>query len=172
MLIQDVDAELAIALPPSAGPASKSVGRRDEGWPNVVLIVDDHLMIADMTEELLLQNGYEVCGIARTVDEAVALGKRHKPDFAILDLRLADGGLGTEIAAQLTQLPKLGVLYVTGNISEFVLTADNGHACLTKPYRLPDLLQALEIVADLVQHNPPSRPSPRGFRILPSAVAA
>jgi CheY-like chemotaxis protein len=65
-----------------------------------VLIAEDDLMIADMTEEILQTNGYEVCGIARTVAEAVALGRDHLPDLAILDMRLADGGLGTQIAAE------------------------------------------------------------------------
>jgi response regulator of citrate/malate metabolism len=38
-----------------------------------VLIAKDELMIADMAEEILVKYGYEVCGIARTVAEAVAL---------------------------------------------------------------------------------------------------
>ncbi|OYW45763.1 MAG: hypothetical protein B7Z08_01880 [Sphingomonadales bacterium 32-68-7] len=137
-----------------------------------ILIVEDQLMIADMTEDYLLRNGYEVCGIARTVDEAVALGLLHKPDLAVLDLRLADGGLGTEVAAQLESLTNLGILYVTGNMSEVVLTSDNGHACLNKPYRLVDLMVALEIVIELVDTTLTALPLPRGFRILPPAAIA
>ena len=38
-----------------------------------VLIAEDDLMIADMLEMSLVDSGYEVCGIARTVAEAVAL---------------------------------------------------------------------------------------------------
>jgi CheY-like chemotaxis protein len=66
-----------------------------------ILIAEDDLMIADMTEDVLITNGYEVCGIARTVGEAVALAQHHKPDLAIIDMRLADGGLGTQIADEL-----------------------------------------------------------------------
>jgi CheY-like chemotaxis protein len=112
-----------------------------------VLIAEDDLMIADLAEEVLVEGGYEVCGIARTVAEAVALAQHHKPDLAILDLRLADGGLGTEIAALLRPLGRLGVLYATGNASQVVLTTADGDACLSKPYRSIDLLRALEIVA-------------------------
>jgi len=72
-----------------------------------VLIAEDDLMIADMAEMVLVEHGYEVCGIARTVPEAVALGRHHKPDLAVFDQRLADGGLGTEIAAQLERLTGL-----------------------------------------------------------------
>ena len=66
---------------------------------------------------LFVDSGYEVCGIARTVAEAVALGRSHKPDLAVIDVRLADGDLGTEIAAQLGALGRLGILYATGNSS-------------------------------------------------------
>ena len=134
-----------------------------------VLIVEDHLMIADVTEEFLLQNGYEVCGIARTVDEAVGLARLHEPDVILLDLRLADGGIGTEVAARLDPLAKPGILYVTANMAEVVLTDEQGHACLKKPYRLTDLLQAVEIVASMamVGDADPSLAYPRGFRILP-----
>ena len=58
-----------------------------------VLIVEDDLMIADITEDFLVASGYEVCGIARTVDKAVALARLRPPDLAVIDLRLADGAL-------------------------------------------------------------------------------
>ena len=137
-----------------------------------VLIAEDDLMIADMVEEILVDAGYEVCGIARTVAEAVRLGRRHKPDLAVLDLRLAGGGLGTEIAAQLCGLGKLGVLYATGNISQIGLTTADGHACLSKPYRDFELLRGLELVAEIVATGTASPPLPRGFQVLPPATLA
>lgn len=137
-----------------------------------VLIVEDDLMIADMAEEILVDHGYEVCGIARTVADAVALGLRHKPDLAVIDLRLADGCLGTEIAAQLATLGRLGILYATGNMSQVILTATDGDACLAKPYRGTDLLRSLEIVADIVATGRASGPFPCGFQVLPSAASA
>ena len=135
-----------------------------------VLIAEDDLMIADMAEEFLVEFGYEVCGIARTVAEAVALGRRHRPDFAVIDLRLADGGLGTEIAARLGAHGKVGVLYATGNVSHDMLTTADGHACLAKPYRATDLRRSLEIVAEIVATGTASPPFPRGFQVLPSAA--
>jgi CheY-like chemotaxis protein len=131
-----------------------------------ILIAEDDLMNADMVEEILVDNGYEVCGIGRTVAEAVALGRRHQPDLAVLDLRLADGGLGTEVAAQLSDLSRLGVLYASGNVSQIVRTTADGHACLAKPFRAADLLRALEIVTDIVATGTASPPFPRGFQVL------
>lgn len=137
-----------------------------------VLIAEDDLMIADMTEEVLIENGYEVCGIARTVSEAVALGLLHKPNLAILDLRLADNGLGTEIAARLSELDGLGVLYATANASNVVLTATDGIACLSKPFRSVDLVRSLEIVANLATTGKSLQPYPRGFQVLGPQVGA
>jgi CheY-like chemotaxis protein len=131
-----------------------------------VLIAEDDLMIADMIEEVLVDAGYEVCGIARTVAEAVMLGRRHRPDLAIIDIRLADNGIGTEIAAELSTLGRVGILYATGNMSKVFLTATNGDACLSKPYRAVDLLRALEIVADIVATGTAFPPFPHRFQVL------
>jgi DNA-binding response OmpR family regulator len=129
-------------------------------------------MIADMVEEVLSKNGYAVCGIARTVAEGVMLGRRHRPDLAIIDMRLADGGFGTEVAAQLRPLGKLGVLFASGNIELVMRSAADGDACIAKPYRFPDLLRALEIVAELVATGAAFPPFPRGFHMLPPVTAA
>jgi len=133
-----------------------------------VLIVEDDLMLADFAEEILVGHGYEVSGIARTVPDAVALAAQSKPDLVILDLRLADGGLGTEVAAQLLALGSPGVLYVTGNMSQLTLT--DGDACLAKPYRPLDLIRGLEIVAEIVATGQARPPFPRGLQLLHRAA--
>jgi DNA-binding response OmpR family regulator len=134
-----------------------------------VLIAEDDLMIADMTEELLVEHGYEVCGIARTVVQAIDLARLHQPNLILLDLRLADGGLGTEVAAALAPVASVGILYATGNCSQLELSADNGHACLLKPFRPNDLLRGLEIVSEIVTNGLVQPPFPRGFQLLQPA---
>jgi len=131
-----------------------------------ILIAEDDLMIADMTEHLLTENGYDVCGIARTVPAALDLAKAKHPDLALLDLRLADGGLGTDIAASLAPFTGLGILYASGNTSQIELTANDGHAYLTKPYTSSDLLRALGLVRSLSVSGKAEAPFPRGFKIL------
>jgi CheY-like chemotaxis protein len=96
---------------------------------------------------------------------------RHSaPDLVVLDLRLADGGLGTEVAAQLAAPGRPRILYVTGNMSQVALT--NGDACLSKPYRSVDLIRGLEIVAEIVATGKAQPPFPRGFRLLPPAAGS
>jgi CheY-like chemotaxis protein len=137
-----------------------------------VLIVEDDLMLADFAQELLVEHGYKVSGIARTVGDAVARIRYSAPDLVVLDLRLADGGLGTEVAAQLAAPGRPGILYVTGNISQVALT--HGDACLAKPYRSVDLIRGLEIVAELVATGKAQPPFPQGFQVLrlPGAAPA
>jgi DNA-binding response OmpR family regulator len=131
-----------------------------------VLIVEDDLMLADFAEEILVEHEYEVCGIARIVAEALALARRSRPDLVILDLRLADGGLGTEFASQLPAVGRPGILYVTGNMSQLALTSADGDACLSKPYRSADLIRGLEIVAGIVATGEAQPPFPAGFQPL------
>jgi DNA-binding response OmpR family regulator len=137
-----------------------------------VLIVEDDVMIADTAEDFLLKCGYDVCGMARTVDEAVALGRYHRPDLVVLDLWLAGGGLGTEVAAELVAHRRIGVLYATANMSQFALDTTHGDAVIVKPYTSADLLRSLEIVSDIVTTGSASLPFPPGFYMLPLPPAA
>jgi DNA-binding response OmpR family regulator len=130
------------------------------------------LIIADMAEQIFAQAGYEVCGIARTVAEALVLARSHKPDLAVVDLRLGAAQLGTEIAAQLGPVGRPRILYATGNGTQVTLTDMDGEACLVKPYTSPNLLRALEIVAEMAATGSASPPFPRGFRLLPPALGA
>jgi DNA-binding response OmpR family regulator len=128
------------------------------------LIVEDDLMLADFAEEILVEHGYEISGIARTVADAIALARRSRPDLVILDLRLAEGGLGTEVASQLPPLGRPGILYVTGNMSQVALV--HGDACLAKPYRSADLVRGLEVVAEIIATGKAQPPFPQGFQLL------
>lgn len=134
-----------------------------------VLIAEDDLVMADMVELALAKAGYTVCGIARTVAEAVILANERTPDLAVIDMRLANGGLGTEIAAA-GALNGVGILYATGNASTVVMAGAAGQACLTKPYTFPDLLRSLELVEGMKKSGSAWPPFPRGFRILPGAI--
>jgi DNA-binding response OmpR family regulator len=131
-----------------------------------VMIVEDDLAMADMLEDVLVAGGYEVCGIARAVEEGLELAARHKPDFAVLDVRLAGGDRGTDIGAELHRPGGPGILYATGNMGLIDLANASGEACLVKPYGPMDILRALEIVEQIVSTGKASSPLPKGFYVL------
>jgi CheY-like chemotaxis protein len=138
-----------------------------------ILIVEDDLLLADMAEDLVCALGYEVCGIAQTIVEAIALGELHQPNIAIIDMRLANGELGTDLAEKLTErIPGIGVLYATGNCAKVLQAHTKGHGCIGKPYRDTDLKRALEIITEMTATGTATPPFPRGFRLLSSAGPA
>ena len=137
-----------------------------------VLIAEDELIIADLLEQYLIEQGFEVCGIARTVADAVALGELHKPDVAILDIRLARGGQGPEIAKRLKCRGRLGVLYATGESRKSNLGPSDGEALITKPYRLEDVGRALEIVHEIATVGTSAPPYPSGFQLLAQSATS
>ena len=135
-----------------------------------VLIAEDNRIVAKLIEEILVEHGYEVCGIGRTVAEAVTLARYHKPDLAIIDQQLVVGELDIEVTAELAALDGMGILYTTGYVSYIKLTASDGHACLVKPYSPDELLRSLEIITEIVTTGRASPPFPRGFQVLPPAI--
>ena len=134
-----------------------------------VVIAEDDLFMADMLADILTDAQYEVCGIGPTVAKTIELCEHHKPDLAILDLRLAGGGLGTEIAARLNPKNRPGILYATGNVRNSGLTKADGEACIGKPYQAHDIVQALKIVEQLTNTGEATKPFPQGFHLLESA---
>jgi two-component sensor histidine kinase/DNA-binding response OmpR family regulator len=146
--------------------ADRSDWREKETPMLKVLIAEDDLLMADMLEEVLVESGYEVCGVARTVEKAVEIGKHLKPDLAILDLQLAQGGRGTDIANSLKRQGRIGVLYATGHISAANLSSSDGEALLRKPYKPEDVVRALEIVEQIILTGGASKPFPQGFSVL------
>lgn len=66
-----------------------------------------------MVEDIAMAEGFEVAGIARNTVEAMELAS--EADIAILDVRLADGLTGPEIAKPLVEHCNVGIAYLTGN---------------------------------------------------------
>jgi DNA-binding response OmpR family regulator len=133
-----------------------------------VLIVEDDLTIADMLWEVLEADGFIVTGIARTCAEAIDLAERHQTDFAVIDVQLANGDLGTDVAAHLRRTSKIGIIISTGN-DIFDTYADCADAVMTKPYRLRDVGSALKILAEVASRGETRLPLPRSFQLLSGA---
>jgi DNA-binding response OmpR family regulator len=134
-----------------------------------VLIAEDDIIIADMIEDRLVLDGFIVCGIACNIAEAVSLAVQEKPDVAIVDVRLADGDLGTDLAVRLRELDgDLGILYATGNV-EAVLGHSVGEACLRKPFKAAALAPALRLVVNKLRTGQLRCPVPDGLILLSAA---
>jgi two-component system, response regulator PdtaR len=130
------------------------------------IIVENDAMIADYLEDVLNDAGYQVCGIAPDVDSAITMGRACKPDLGIIDLRLSDGRLGTEVAAALCPGTSFGALYSTGNPDHPALHDAPGVGCLAKPYTPEALVAALRLVRGRMMGEATPAALPNGFRLL------
>ncbi len=111
-----------------------------------VLIVEDEALVALTLEDILLEAGYKVCGIAQEPEEALRLAREHAPHIAVVDVRLADQGDGIALADTLAMMGPILILFATGNPAEVRERARAGHGCLTKPFGAEWLLAALDSI--------------------------
>lgn len=83
-----------------------------------VMIVEDEVLIAMLLETIITEHGGEVCCCVRTGAEALAAAAEHRPDLATMDLRLADGDCGADVAANLKDSFDLRCIFISGNLDE------------------------------------------------------
>ena len=134
-----------------------------------VLIVEDDLTIADLLQEALEDDGFHVTGVARTTQEAVESIERKRPDAAVVDIRLANGDLGTDVGAYLRAKTGTRIMFSTGNSNDSDQISDCGDAVMTKPYRLSDVGRGLRIIDEISEFGETKIKFPRNFRLLASA---
>src|SRR5258706_3127766 len=124
-----------------------------------VLIVDDNEIVAQAIADGVRLAGYDVCGVASTVEHAVALMRNGRARLALVDVDLGGGDDGIEAARQLLAIGPVTIIFVTG-YPDRIRQTDVGMAWLEKPYRVLDLINALEIVSPVSEHRPVTVPVP------------
>ena len=120
-----------------------------------VLIVEGQLVEAHNLRLMLLQAGYGVIGIARSVVQARDIIKQERPDFVLLDIFLKGKLTGIDLARQLGE-ENIAFIYLSANSSEEVLNiakATQPYGFLVKPFRERDLLITLEIACYRHKHS-------------------
>ncbi|TQM94007.1 sigma-70-like protein [Roseinatronobacter monicus] len=128
-IIQVPEAEAQELIAIAYHEMSKSVQGR-------IQIIEDEPLIALDVKSIATDMGHEVTGIARTHKEAVALGKRERPDLILADIHLADDSSGVEAVTELlTEYPEIPVIFITA-YPERLLTGDKPEPAflITKPF--------------------------------------
>lgn len=111
-----------------------------------ILLIEDNPTISEMMEAALLEEGFQVVGIAGTAERAVKLARIYHPDMAITDIRLAGPHDGIEAALQIFRETGARSIFATGNL-DTVTAGRCAHAkplgWLTKPYTSAELVAAV-----------------------------
>lgn len=113
-----------------------------------VVIAEDEAIIRLDLREMLEAAGYDVVGETGRGDEAVALVELHRPELAILDVRMP-GMDGLLAAREITSRHQVAVLVLTAfSQRELIEEAREAGvaAYLVKPFRRNELLPAIEAV--------------------------
>ena len=111
-----------------------------------VLVAEDESLIRMDIVETLEEFGFEVVGQASNGEEAVELAKLHRPDLAVMDIKMPKLD-GISAAEQLALLKIPVVLLTAFSQRELVDRANEAGAMayVVKPFTPNDLLPAVEI---------------------------
>ena len=118
-----------------------------EGRSRRVLIAEDEALIRLDLREMLVEEGYDVCGEAGDGESAVKLAEDLKPDLCIFDIKMPimDGLAAAEKIATGRIAPV--VILTAFSQRELVerARAAGAMAYLVKPFQKSDLVPAIEI---------------------------
>ncbi|MFZ2653016.1 MAG: response regulator [Burkholderiaceae bacterium] len=96
----------------------------------VLLIVEDQAVIAADLGDRLERMGYEVCGMAASGEESLALARQRRPALALMDIRIQGEMDGIQTAALLRSELDLPVIFLSAHSDEPTLQ----RAMLASPY--------------------------------------
>jgi len=107
-----------------------------------VLVVEDDMITGVLLGELLEQMGYDVCAIESTEADAVTAAVQYRPDLMIVDVQLGDGS-GVSAVEEILRAGPVSYVFVSGDLAG-IQALRPGTVVLRKPYRVPDLAQAIQ----------------------------
>jgi len=118
-----------------------------DGQVRRVLIAEDEALIRLDLREMLVEEGYDVCGEAGDGEEAVKLAEELRPDLVIMDIKMPimDGLAAAERIAG----ARIAAVVILTAFSQRDLVerarAAGAMAYLVKPFQKSDLVPAIEI---------------------------
>ncbi|SFM89720.1 DNA-binding transcriptional response regulator, NtrC family, contains REC, AAA-type ATPase, and a Fis-type DNA-binding domains [Chitinophaga sp. YR627] len=119
-----------------------------------ILIVEDQFVEANNMQGILERAGYEVTGIARSVQIALKMIEKEQPHMVMLDILLQGNLTGIDLAARLREM-KIAFVYLSANSDKPILDAAKAtrpYGFLVKPFRAKDVLVMLDVAWYLHQH--------------------
>lgn len=121
-----------------------------------VLIVEDQMLIAIHLQDLVEEAGHRVVAIAHDDATALAAAASQSPALAIMDIRLAHGASGIDVARHLYADHGIRCLFVSANINEEVRerVADlRPLGFIGKPFLAAEVIAAVQAAAIALDSN-------------------
>lgn len=111
-----------------------------------ILIVEDETLVAFDLEDIVMEAGHQVIGIAASLAEARKLA--HLADAAFVDGRLNDGPTGHLIGEMLAREFGMSVIYATASPELMECDLRGGLGIMVKPYTVGHIHRSLALMAD------------------------
>ncbi|HET8695585.1 MAG TPA: response regulator [Aquabacterium sp.] len=115
-----------------------------ESKGKILVVDDDRLVLATLTHGLS-QAGYEVID-ADNGDDAILLARQHRPDLALLDIRM-EGKSGFDVAAYLREYCQIPFMFLSAFTDEATVNQVKKLGALTylvKPLDIQQIVPAVE----------------------------
>ncbi len=126
----------------------------------VLVVDDDRLVLATVTHGLS-QAGYDVID-ADNGDDAILLARQHKPDLALLDIRM-EGKSGFDVAAYLREYCQIPFMFLSAFADEATIQQVKALGAVTyliKPLDIQQIVPAVEAAfASRPAAQPPAPPA-------------
>jgi two-component system, response regulator PdtaR len=130
---------------PGVISGKRKLDARDSAPPRI-LIVEDEALIAMECEFILTDAEYDVVGIAADEPRALLLAEREQPDLVLMDIRLARGGNGLDVAASIIERWGIRSIFVSAHGDQATrerAAGANPAGWVVKPYTANALLKAI-----------------------------
>ena len=113
-----------------------------------IMVVEDDGIIRVHLQNVLKKNGYQVCGMASSGPQAVALAMETRPDLILMDIVL-DGPMdGIEAAAEIHTQADIPIIYLTAYADAHIIERariTDAFGYLLKPFEERSLLATLQM---------------------------
>jgi CheY-like chemotaxis protein len=111
-----------------------------------ILIVEDDYFVAMDIERWLLDENFDIVGIAGSADEAINLAEAQRPDLILMDIRLGGSRDGVQAATEILSTNGIRCIFVSAFADP--LTRSRAAPCnpfgwIEKPFKREDLLRAI-----------------------------
>jgi DNA-binding response OmpR family regulator len=136
------------------------------GKGKILVVDDDRLVLATLTHGLA-QAGYDVID-ADNGDDAILLAREHKPDLALLDIRM-EGKSGFDVAAYLREYCQMPFMFLSAFSDDETVKqvkALGAVAYLVKPLDIRQIVPAVEAAFATAGANAGARRAESGFAPL------
>lgn len=146
-------------------------GLSREPLPLRVLIVEDEGLLAVQLERLVGEAGHQVSGWATSLDEAKDLIDATDADLVLVDVHLADGPTGVEVAEYVEERSSAHVVFMTANAKRIPSDFAGAMGVISKPYTQTGFMAALRYLSEGIRTPPPRSARPNVLTLCPALAS-